>query len=198
METLTHSQQPPPTPGLGSQRHGRDGRDGTELAGVSCTDVQPGAAPLSRYCFHCWNALRVIPTAYKYINAIKKKKAVFLNRGKAAQHFPAQVSCSWCLLAPRNWNKQEQGSWSQLDAMGSKNSPNHESTSPPSESALFPGSQHAMQAEIFLILVLLLVSPLGSTTESHGSTHLDVNFEAQEFLQYLAGNSSGSGHLGKF
>lgn len=55
-----------------------------------------------------------------------------------------------------------------------------------------------MQAEIFLILVLLLVSPLGSTAESHGSTHLDINFETQEFLQYLVGNSSGSGNLGKF
>lgn len=36
-----------------------------------------------------------------------------------------------------------------------------------------PGSQHTMRTEIFLTLVLLLVSPLASAAESHGSTHLD-------------------------
>lgn len=44
----------------GSQQRSPDERDGTGLAGVSCTGVRPGAAPLSHYCFHHWNALQVM------------------------------------------------------------------------------------------------------------------------------------------
>lgn len=43
-----------------SQQCNPSERDGTELAGVSCSSVRPGAALSSHYCFHHWNALQVM------------------------------------------------------------------------------------------------------------------------------------------
>lgn len=47
---------------------------------------------------------------------------------------------------------------------------------------ILPGSQHTMQTEIFLVLFLLLVSPLASVEESHGSTHLHISSNSRVSL----------------
>lgn len=116
------------------------------------------------------------PTTYENINTLRKKKGHFFKQKESCTMLSSSGFLQLVLISSQ---EPKQAGAGLLESAWC-----HWSPIPPLNIGPHLQSLHFLprpQIEIFLILVLLWVSPLASIAESHGSTHVDVSLKVRSF-----------------